>query len=248
MKNFFKYFHVSRRSLGVILIEFAFSIPIFLILIYYLHDLPKMRLMQRKMQFVAYETAAILQHLAEQKAGTADPALTSSDFMSAMRIAYLSIFFGNTMNSNGGFPLGYFPHMGIIFMKGVALNNAQIIWFGRIWGGHGTGMLKNQWQPYCSPIRVSSNMNTTKIASWLTINSGEFKIFLDCCLYYDHDTSELFSDGRKTNEVSRREAFGFLFAQPLGAGVGEKSPICGKGFFRSVVAFSTSEDAIKNGL
>lgn len=254
MNNLRKCFQISRKSLGVILIEFAFAIPIFLILIYYLHDLPKMRLMQRKMQFVAYEIATILQNIAEQKATTDAPCITGYDVLSAMRIAYLSIYFGNTMNSTSSsrnrFPLGHFPYVGMYYLKGNGHNQYQKLWYTLAHGGAINiydSTPYEKWNIYCLPLNTTAATADSFHPS-LTIENGERKLLIACCLYYTYAPSTFiegqgyFADGRKTDKVSPREAFGFLFINPLGSGSR------GVGFFSAVATFTPSPQAFSDTL
>ena len=191
-----------------------------------------MRPMQRKMQFVAYEMAAILQNMAEQKQETL---ITANDVASAARIAYLSIFFGNTMNSNhsaGNFPLGYFPYVAMYLLKGIGGNSIKRLWDFRYHGGctYYVGQSGGRNEA-CALV----NMNATTDSAFykgLEINNDELKLVLDCCLYYYWDTTAQFADGRLCKDVPTRKAFGFLFINPKGVG-SEK-----RGFFSAVATLS----------
>ena len=230
----------SRKNLGVILIEFAFAIPIFLVLIYYLHDLPKMRLMQRKMQFVAHEIAAILQNIAYES----NSPIRGLDVCRAMRLAYLSIYFGNTMNSTqfgGGYSLGHFPYVTLYHVKNDISGNFKRLWTIRSCGGFVHSYLSNHEAYKWALLRASVNPDASTAADFHpeleNLKNGENKIVIDCSLSYPWNESNTFADGRKTDEVSRREAFGFLFVNPIGSGT------LGQGFFPAVASFSPPPQA-----
>ena len=210
-----------RKSVGAILIEFAFAIPVFLVLLYYIHDLPKLRLLQRKMQFVAYEMSSILQNIAKQRqaAGTV---ITKQDIANTMKLVYLSIYTGNTIDgtvSPSKFPLGHYPYIGLMMVQGTGNNTAIGKWRLRSWGGiksctmegfgGGNGL---SWS--------SKETSSTTFYPKLSISQGENKIILQCVLYYAHagKYDETFSNGTPCKNVSVRDAFGFLLFKPEGIG------------------------------
>ena len=193
-----------------------------------------MRLMQRKMQFVAYEMASILQNIAEQKKGSP---VTGQDFISAMRIAYLSIYFGNTMNDSKSpheaFKLGHHPYVGIYFIRGLGNDNIKIVWSRRCHGGNKNLFAEGE----NNATRCSVNMSATTATAFhpaLIISENEEKIALDCCLNFNMNSSiyKVLPDGSKRKINSSREIFGFLFVNPIGVG-SERF-----GFFPAVSIFS----------
>jgi len=228
-----------RKTTGAILIEFAFALPVFLVLLYYIHDLPRLRLMQRKMQFVAYEMSAIIQNIAKQKSVN-EEVITKKDFADAMKLAYLSIYTGNTINGtiepSSKFPYGHYPLTAAIYVRGTGDNKAEGKWKLRSFGGNGINAYRTN-SNLGGAISLNYQTETTNALTFypkLSISQGENKIILQCVLYYDHagKFKETFSDGTLCKNVSVRDAFGFLLFKPEGVGTDKT------GFFPAEVIFS----------
>ena len=121
---------MSRKSsAGAILIEFAFSVPVFLALIYYLHDVPKVNRYNEQMKFVSYQLAQILQTTSKYRA---NKAITKRDLQYATDAAYLSIYPGTSMRSKKGpggpFVGPGFPHGFLYYVKCDASGRASVKW------------------------------------------------------------------------------------------------------------------------
>lgn len=210
-----------RRKVGAVLIEFAFAIPVFLILIYYIHDLPKQKLLQRKMQFIANEMAAILQNISMQKT------ITSSDCANAVRLAYLSIFPGDTMLSPGNklFAFGYCPYAAVYFYRNDG-GTVRIQWRRKVDGEE----RMNVWPDNDD----GTIMNEQLLRTNMKIKSNESKIAVQCLLAYDcyGRWGDKFMNGTPCRKVSTRSAFNFLLFSPQGVGSSRQ------GFFPANVVFS----------
>lgn len=218
--KFFNRLNRFRKSRsGVILLEFAFSIPVFLALIYYVHDLPKMKRWNRKMQFVAYQYAQILQTIS---ANCADKRITAQNIKNVMKMAYLSIFPGITMfqTSRSHFPLGYWPHMWIYCIKGVSDTQACFMWEVSCYPGDvyfDTDTHSSRHIRSIINYTKGKTVSTSSIYPNLTIKKDEIKIIIECAIVYTDD--RYFSDGRRCDTVSAKSALRFLFASPKSRGI-----------------------------
>lgn len=175
-------FNKLRRKVGAILIEFAFASPVFLVLIYYIHDLPKQKLMQRKMQFIAYEMAAIIQNIAKQK----NTPITREDLKNAARLAYLSHFVGPTMcsDSSDNFPYGYGLHTWTYYVVGTGNNQAQTKWLIGIWSTMNQVSAESGYGQHSGSIVKYSSSSTASSGIYpsLKISAGEVKIITEGAL------------------------------------------------------------------
>lgn len=231
-----------RRNIGAILIEFAFAVPVFLVLIYYVHDLPRTKLIQRKMQFVAYESASILQNIAKQKGA----ALNISNFVETACLSYLTIFPANTLFcvTTHRAPLGYLPFMGIYYVKQEQNNFIQWQYGCRLSqspiANNVSNISRATDHAYVSQSLVktfakdSPPSDSTEIHPALSITDGEVKVLVECTLFYYSQWQ--FSSGIPNSTVPPRKAFNFLFLSPKRYGsVYGNEQAC---FFPAVAIFS----------
>ena len=226
--------YLRRKKIGAVLIEFAFSIPVFLVLIYYIHDLPKMKLMQRKNQFVANFIAASIQNISKQRQN-ANQKLTVNDIINTIRLAVLCVFPGMTQYSQGGtwgykyMPLGHMPMVNFLVFSGTGENTAKIKYHHRLYpcsdsvngvytdGGTGGTII---------------NFNATQASSIyrdFTISSGETKCIIDFRFHNDSNI-DLGTSGISTRTITKSKLFGFLFYNPV-------TPD-GNGYFHAVTIFT----------
>ena len=204
---------LSRRR-GAILIEFAFSIPVFLVLIYYMHDIPKAQRYKMQMQFVAQQMVQMFQTISQ---GRSNKRITQRDCALIGKAAYLTIFPGNSMNPTRleYFPLGYFIEMYIFYVVGESNNKASVKWTMLLYGtdpGLPYVYIRTDKGHDGTTLAFKTNANPSEICPELQIKPGEAKIIIEACLRY-RDSAH-FSDGRLCKSVSRREIFGFLFYTP----------------------------------
>lgn len=224
-------FRKSRS--GAILIEFAFSVPVFLALIYYAHDPCKVKRYRRKMQFVANQLVQIIQSISQSRT---DPRITQNDIAHAVRMAYLTVFPGISMvpTKDSYLPLGYYIEFYMYYIVGVSRGNASVKWQLQLyWTANSvaidTRKSSNDWG---SMIKFKTNVPPQQIYKGLaSIKEGEAKIIVECHLRYG--TNMHFSDGRTTN-VSPKELFGFLLYSPRA----DSANGDWKSFFISVAIFT----------
>ena len=79
---------------GSILIEFAVCIPVLIILLFYIHDLSKLKRYHDQTEFVAQQMVNILQNISQNRE---NKKITINDIKRAASLAFLSVYPGNTM-------------------------------------------------------------------------------------------------------------------------------------------------------
>lgn len=228
--SFFNSLDRLRKSRsGVILIEFAFSVPVFLALIYYLHDLPKMKRWNRKVQFITYQTAQMIQTISQSRA---NKKITVQDIKNILHLAFLTVFPGVTkLGTSSGLPLGYWPHIWLYYVEGVSDTQACIKWELAVFcNSSSLNSDTTDKQHIRSMIRYTKNSNVSpeSIYPKFSIKKGEVKIIVECALCYDR--SYRFSNNAKCSDVSVGRAFGFLIASPTSRSINSGKT----GFFNSI--------------
>lgn len=105
--------------------------------------------------------------------------------MNATRLAYLTIYPGNTMlKISGKHPLGYMPHTWTYYVVGVGENLAQTKWGAATWTD--TGSSSDTWtkqHPGSTIHYLSGSTEAKNIHPDLRLSNGEVKIITECSLY-----------------------------------------------------------------
>lgn len=201
-----------RGSKGAILIEFAFSIPVFLTLIYYLHDIPRAQRHKQQMNFVAQQMSQMLQTVSQ---GRSNKRITWTDIKNAALAAYLTVYPGVSMKPTklNYFPLGFYVEVYVYYVEGDANGKASAKWWeGLYYNNLSPAYMTDTKDNSSRFVRFLRGVDPAQIHPSLTIKPGEAKIIVECQLR--HTSSAHFSDGRKCSDVSFREMFGFLFYNP----------------------------------
>ena len=201
-----------RGSKGAILIEFAFSIPVFLTLIYYLHDIPRAQRHKQQMNFVAQQMSQMLQTVSQ---GRSNKRITWTDIKNAALAAYLTMYPGVSMKPTqpNYLPLGFYVEAYVYYVVGEANGKASAKWWEGLYYTHLSPLpISGSTDNATRLVRFLRNADPAQIHPSLTIKPGEAKIIVECQLR--HTSSAHFSDGRKCSDVSFREMFGFLFYNP----------------------------------
>jgi Flp pilus assembly protein TadG len=201
-------------SKGAILIEFAVAIPILIVLLYYVHDLPKLARIQERMEFCAHCMANMLQN--------ANKRVTLNDIRYAVRGAYLTFYPGTTMYSTGyrQHPVGHFPLGFVYYVTGNSNGTASIVWalqFHMDSNFSEKVATKPETSTHAySVVNFLTNITPSAIHPKLRINPNEKKIIVECCCCYHDKPGEpdTFSDGRKCQNVSPKEVFGLYILSP----------------------------------
>jgi hypothetical protein len=186
------------------------------------------------MEFCAHCMINILQNISQNRG---NKKITFNDVRYAVSGAYLSMYPGKSMHSLSTskyiHTFGHFPHGHLYYIKGLADGKADVIWCTQFHPSYTTTpsalyVYVNNTQHSASTVKLVKNVQPSAIYPGLTIKPNEIKMILECYSYFTGAC--YFPDGR--NNVSAREAFGFLILNPKGHGSG------GYSYFNSVVIFT----------
>ena len=178
------------NSKGSILIEFAVCMPILIILLFYIHDLIKIKRYYSQTEFVAQQMANIIQNISQKRS---DKKITLTDLGYAASLAFLSIYPGKTMYSdrkrgNASHELSHFPKFHIHYVKGLSGGKASGIWALRFRIQEGT--TPTEWAYTVmkstdsdSKVKWGTNLAQSTIYPTLKMDEGKYKIILECVLY-----------------------------------------------------------------
>jgi hypothetical protein len=232
--------HFSR-SRGSILIEFAFSIPTLLAILYYVLDYPKYEQLKVKTKSSAYMAASMIQNVSRYRESKM---ITLADIQMINYASFLNYYCGKqhlkTTDSNT-YPLGHFSAITLICVQGVANNKCKAIWslYASGWNAESPLAHKNTL-PGNESIATFHSLTglqyqheteviPTSIHPDLQIQEGENKIIL-VASFCAH-TNFKYADGTMTTANPKR-LFGF-YMLPL------RLPLSGNNFlFRSTIIFT----------
>lgn len=174
------------------------------------------------MQFIANETAAILQNIAKQRSAEGKT-VTLIDIVNAIRLSYLTYFPGITQYSTESWtfmPLGYMPLVRVYYVIGDAPGSASIKWYARFhpYEGYKGGKYLNDSfysERYAGESTIENwRGKDSNIHPYLRMTQkGDAKIIVECSLC-NNSSFTCFSDRRPTRNISKRELFGFLLFSP----------------------------------
>jgi hypothetical protein len=216
----------------VIFIEFAIAIPVLMAIFYYLHDVPKYKRMQSRMEFCASCMANILQNMSQNRI---DKRITLADFGYAVQMAFMSIYPGKTMYevSERVHEYGHFPMTSISCIRGRDNGNIDILWKKIVYVEKVSPLYFTGHSSRSSIPAPGLNINSNLIFPGFSINSGQMKIVLECAIFFQNDYYYSFPN-RSCDGVSTREAFGFcVFAPEVGYGT-----VNAKTHFNTLVIFT----------
>ena len=208
-------------------------------LLYYIHDLVKLKRLQSQVHFVAHQMASMLQNVSQNRT---DKAITKNDIRHIASAAYLTIFPGITQftatGKHDGY-LGYNPMWYVICVKGNENSTASVVWVQRYFSCNDAINPETINQDSRIDRTITSNLQNvepSRIHPNLKLEKNEIKIILECTIHYSQASSYSFADGRNCSTVSPSKAFGF-FVYPLAPPKtqdGKNDAI----YFHSVVIFS----------
>lgn len=207
-----------RNIKGSILIEFAFAIPVFLALIYYIHDAPQAQRWQQQMRFVSEQIIQGIQTVSQSRS-TDKKRITLTDLKHIFCSSFLSIFDGTSMFaiSKCKCKYGYFPHFSILSIRGIEYGRAKVIWRKDMVSD--PDQTFNPGQLYMvgnanSIIKASAGDIISTSELNCKIEPGENRIIVEICLWYENSGYYKFPDGTPTGSVPPQKAFGFLIHNP----------------------------------
>ena len=220
---------LGKHSKGAILIEFAFAVPIMIMLLYYIHDLVRLKQIQRRMQFCGEIMVNMLQNITQNRE---NKAVTKTDYAHSMYAAFLA-YLGSDQKIYGEKSdeqhLFYFPHPTLFCIKGLDNGKVKILW-----------IMHPTWYKYPSnlnapgvrtaqndkthinefsiiPALLNTETNPENISKNFRINAGEIKMVLEVCFFTRYPEKA-------------KHHFGCIITKP--------KPSCPRAFFNRLVIFS----------
>lgn len=210
---------LRATNCGAILIEFAVCMPILIILLFYIHDLMKIKQYYSQTEFVVQQMANILQNLAKKKAAEGKT-IGYNDLCHAASLAFLSVYPGTTMYSTneGSYRHGliHCPFVCIYCVEGLSGGKAKCKWGKAItsttnktlpWINYRNITTNQQWS---TVTYNSSEVTASSIYPTLKIEEGKLKIILEASLYWGSAMCN--TEGKKAS--TNRQAFGLNFVNP----------------------------------
>lgn len=242
---FQKIFHENKllNSKGVILIEFAVCMPILIILLFYIHDLVRLKRLHSQTEFIAQQIANILQNISQKREGT-DRKITCNDIRYAASLAYLSIFPGTTefLSKPATSDLGYRPFGFIFCVRGNTNSTASVLRAKKFHMAYHKELTPNTVSVEAdllirTNVKLLSNVNPSEIYPSLKINPSETKIIIECASFYYQAKGYYFTDGRAQSDVSPAQAFGLKLFK-LNPPITRDGCVNNNVFFHSTVIFT----------
>jgi hypothetical protein len=239
-------------SRGAVLVEFAFSIPVLLMVLYYVLDYPNYMRLKSKTRNSAYMAVSMIQNISRHRE---NKKITLQDIQRINYVSFLNYCCGKqqlkTTEDNYIYPLGHLPLTVLICVKGVADNKCKVVWSLFASGFNATSPLANGGTIDESNFSQSS-LTTAHFHNWtglsyqhgvavapksihpeLQILQGEIKIVLMIARYGSLNFK--YADGTKIT-ANPRKLFGF-YMLPL------RLPISGDNvLFRNIVTFTPNPD------
>jgi hypothetical protein len=198
-----------------------------------MHDYNKYVRMKKRVVFVAHEVTSMLQNISQRRS---NKAITLTDFNSALRGAYLSIYPGvsvypspikNTIYHYGHFPMGV-----ISCVRGRNNGNVDILWEKiRYIDSRVDLPLYSHNTRYTIPA-PGSNIIPSRISPGFSLKPEEIKIVMEFALFFQNNSYYSFPH-KSCNGVPPREAFGFYIVNPKG-----KGGTYDKTYFNTIIAFT----------
>ena len=221
----------EELSRGAILIEFAICMPVLIILLFYIHDLVKIKRYYSQTEFVAQQMANILQNIAKKRVEEGQP-VSSKDIANSVKLAYLSIYPGTTMyKKDSGHEFFHVPRVYIFYVEGNDEGKASCKWVRWYYSLSSSVGFMNVGQSengkVATTVQWAENADPSSIYPTLKIEKGKPKIIIETQLRWASSDSPD-TIGKKAS--SAREAFGCYLVNP-------KKHV-NRGYFSSVVIFS----------
>lgn len=163
--------HGYKPYKGGILIEFAFSIPVCIVLLFFVSDHYRIYELKNKLKTSAYLAASMTQQISNTRS---DKQLTAADLARITYACCLNFFHTNTMFNPWPFGISY--SINFVYVKRLNSNSYQ---YQSSWGSTESGV---------SPVDMGRSSISTKKSSeienvstdLLCSRDGEEKLFLNC--------------------------------------------------------------------
>ena len=231
LAQFFKPRNEKELSRGSVLLEFAVCMPILIILLFYIHDLMKIKRYYSQTEFVGQQMANIIQNIAKKRVAEGVP-VSIKDMGHAAKLAYLSIYPGITMyKKNSGHVFFHIPRIFIHYVESDNEGQASCKWV--FWmhsltssvGRFNFGVYQKHAEG--SIVKWETNVAPSIVYPTLKMEKGKSKIIIETQMrWISNDSPDI--NGKKTS--SAREAFGCYLVNPKKHASGA--------YFPSVVIFT----------
>lgn len=210
------------NSHGAVLLEFAFSIPVLILLLMGLHDVFVISHMQDKSRLVAHEMASMLQNISQNRE---DKKITQDDIKRITCAAYLSIYPGTTMYSTTSgkrqHKYAHYPQPYIACVKSSSTNDVSTEGSKKVDSTQSSTKASTIWHIGASPdvntadptkctmmtlntdigrlaVNFDTNVDPSAIYQGLKMKPNEVKILVDSNLFLEiNNRVTQYSDGRK---------------------------------------------------
>jgi len=237
-KNFTSNWKQFFKHNGAIIVEFAVAVPIFVILIFYAHDLVLYTRLYAKTKFCAYCIANMIGSVSQNRN---NKKITMTDLQNIRCAASLIAYPGKTGYAIKGTgdgacrSIGHFLSLYIYCVIGTGNNKGKCVWR---WDSNylntspsNSGSFNSLSDNSYAVVRYKNNETDTKnIWKDLTIENGEMKIIIETSLRTGLCS---YSDGQRVSSVPISKRFGFWLITPTCP-----TPIGHGSHFHSVVIFS----------
>ena len=234
-KNFF-------RNKGAIIVEFAMSVPILIIVIFYVHDLALYAQLKSKTEFVAYSVVSMLQNVSQNRSSRR---ITLDDIRRIRCAASLIVYpamlgFATSGRGSSAYrSVGHFLSLYIYCVVGTGNNKGKCVW--RWDSGYQNTTVANSDSGtttgnnlYAVVRYQGSETDTNNIYKGLTIKNGEMKIIVEISL---RTGLCKYTNGQSVSSVPISKRFGFYLITPKCP-----TPKGNGSHFHSVVIFSPNPD------
>jgi hypothetical protein len=213
------------RSSGSILIEFAFSIPVLLTILYYVLDYPMFERIKAEAKCSAHMAVGMIQNISKHRESRR---ITAVDIRLITHAALMNFYSGlqSIHLGDGKYPLGHTPLLFLACVKGLPEGKAKIAW-GSFCFSHSptvpspnTLYFENAHQNMLDFMNLKCSLNIpynpSAIHPDLTIEEGEYKIILQAGFHTR--AAYKYSDGVVVSQGNARRLFGFYMLPfaPLG--------------------------------
>jgi len=224
---------------GAVLIEFAVCMPVLIILLFYVHDLMKIKRLYSQTEFVGQQMANILQNIAKTRT------ITINDIKYSAALSYLSIYPGNTMftikSGREWHLFAHQPRVYIYYVKGGADQKASTVW--GLWIRSGTAVEPKKWHSETtqdvdfpgSIVSLKKNVAPSSIYSLLKMEGNYSKIILEAQMRWN-SSEQLDANGKLVK--SARKVFGCYLVNP--------KDNAKAAYFSSIVVFSPNRGFTEN--
>ena len=189
--------------------------PILIILLFYIHDLVKIKRYYSQTEFVAQQMVNIIQNISQNRE---NKRITTNDLKHAMTLAYQTIYPGMTMFwQEQGLYFVNNPHPIIYYVKGNDGGTATTVWGKTLWTGDYRAVSPTKIRTGtettthdASLINMGTDLQPSQIYPTLKIQPGEVKIIVEAFIFFKTGLKDI--NGK--SGYTPREVFGCHLVSP----------------------------------